>query len=365
MLPFLHLAMRPLSATEAISPAIERTRDLLARPFRLGTYLKICLVACLGGIGSFNFNTSGGNGNVHSLPPSVLAFLLAFVVVIAIVSLIVGLILLYIGSRLQLVLVEMVGTRQKIVGPLWRKFGGTVWRWIGLRLLFFLLCAAVVAAFAVPIVLYFGISFRHGFHHPVFSIATIILLVLAALVFLFAFMALYLLLHDFALPSFALEDVPISEALRRVRGLVSAEPGPVALFLFLQVLLTIVASIGIEIAIFLVLLISAIPFVILGFILYFALHQAGAAGMAVLIATAVLGGIIYIAWAICIGIAGLGPVQIFSQAYALYFLGGRYPLLGDLLDRSALPPITPYPAYPAPGPFPPHGTAPPPAPLAG
>jgi hypothetical protein len=46
-------------------------------------------------------------------------------------------------------------------------------------------------------------------------------------------------------------------------------------------------------------------------------------------------------------------------AYSLYFLGGRYPILGDLLDRSmpAFPyapiypmPSTPYPVPPSPAP---------------
>jgi hypothetical protein len=40
------------------------------------------------------------------------------------------------------------------------------------------------------------------------------------------------------------------------------------------------------------------------------------------------------------------------DAYAIYFLGGRYPLLGDLLDRSTPPPpsplLIPYAAYPPP-----------------
>jgi len=37
--------MRPLSAIECISPAMGRTRDLMGRPFRLRTFLKIAAVA--------------------------------------------------------------------------------------------------------------------------------------------------------------------------------------------------------------------------------------------------------------------------------------------------------------------------------
>jgi hypothetical protein len=45
----------------------------------------------------------------------------------------------------------------------------------------------------------------------------------------------------------------------------------------------------------------------------------------------------------------------FLEAYTLYFLGGRYPMLGDLLTASTPPPPPPppapvYPAYVAPPP---------------
>jgi hypothetical protein len=58
-------------------------------------------------------------------------------------------------------------------------------------------------------------------------------------------------------------------------------------------------------------------------------------------------------------------VLTFGQAYALYFLGGRYPLLGDLLDRSTPPPAYAYPAGfpPTPPQYPPPQPGPPVAPI--
>ena len=42
----------------------------------------------------------------------------------------------------------------------------------------------------------------------------------------------------------------------------------------------------------------------------------------------------------------IGPVFAYLDAYAHYYLGGRYPLLGNLLDLSApLPPPSPVRAY--------------------
>lgn len=65
---------------------------------------------------------------------------------------------------------------------------------------------------------------------------------------------------------------------------------------------------------------------------------------------ALLGLIVAVAWyVVCLGytlMLTIGPVFTLLTAYSLYFLGGRYPLLGDLLDRST-PPLSFYPvAYP-------------------
>jgi hypothetical protein len=53
----------------------------------------------------------------------------------------------------------------------------------------------------------------------------------------------------------------------------------------------------------------------------------------------------------------LGTGLTFMESYALYFLGGRYPMLGYLLDRSTPPPpvysYSPPPSYYAPPVIPP------------
>src|SRR6476469_8539272 len=130
--------MRPLSATECISPAIQRAKDLLARPFRVGTYLKLTALAFfaeLGG-GSCNIGAPGNRHGGHGLPAGFAAFLLAFAVVVGVVALLLWLVFLYISSRLQLVLVEIVATRQQYVSPFWRKQGPTTWQWLGVKLLY-------------------------------------------------------------------------------------------------------------------------------------------------------------------------------------------------------------------------------------
>ena len=59
---------------------------------------------------------------------------------------------------------------------------------------------------------------------------------------------------------------------------------------------------------------------------------------------------------------GLGALLTFFEAYNLYFLGGRYPMLGDLLEQST-PPVSvatqlpPGPPYSYPPPNIPHNNA--------
>lgn len=257
--------MRPLSASEAIGPALERTQGLLTRPFRFKTFLKIAAVAFfaeMGGNLNSNFsNLSNRSGNgAHSVPPALLAFIIAFAVIIGLISLVIGLILLYIGSRLQLVLIEMVATRQTYVAPLWRKYGTTVWRWIGLKLLFFLCILVVTLPLTIPVILFFvhhahsGGNLFSGLH-----IAQMILYFSGAFLVLLVIGAIYLLVRDLALPFLALENRSIRDSLERLRAIVAAEPGQIAIYVILRMLLGFVFGLGAELAAGLILLVSLIP----------------------------------------------------------------------------------------------------------
>lgn len=359
--------MRPLSASEAIGPALERTRDVLGRPFRFGTFLKIAAVAFFAEIGGgFNLSFPSRSGGMHGVPPAALAFIVAFAVIFAVVSLTIGLILLYVSSRFQLVLLELVASRQTYIAPLWRKYGRTTWRWIGLKVAFFLSMLLVVAVIASPGIVFF-VRRMHGTGGPFsgLSFPLIFLLIATGFLILVVLFAAYALLRDFALPFLAFEDVSIAESLRRLRAMLAAEPGDIALFLLLRLLLGVIFAIGGEMVVALGLLLSIIPFALVGGGLWLALHKAGAAGIAVLVGLAIVGGLALFCWMVVVLIGALGSVYTFIQAYALYFLGGRYPLLGNLLDRSTPPPSYPpaasFPAYPAPY-YPPPQMSPPGAP---
>lgn len=338
--------MRPLSASECITPAIERTKSLLFRPFQWRHFLKLTAVAFFAEIGGAG--SSGGSHGRTGIPgtsPASQATIFAVLLAVFLALLVIGLILLYVGSRLQLVLLEVVATRQTIIAPIWRKYSRLTWRWIGLKLLFFLLCGLILLATLAPVII--GMI-RHlpsngqpptaaFFSHIVLFVGAILLVVLVV-------GSAYLLLRDLSLPFLALEDLPISETLSRLRSIVEAAPGEIALYLLLRFLLGLVAAIAAEILIFLILLVSLIPFAIVGGVLWLALHHAGTVGTAALIAAAIVGGLVLLVWMTCVGIGLIGTVFVFTQSYALYFLGGRYPLLGNILE----PPQFPYPTPPPP-----------------
>lgn len=116
--------MRPLSATDAFTPALDRTKAML-QPFSLKLWLKLGLVALIAEMGmqffvppagSPSHSSSSGIGASGSVNP----LLFTALIVGAVVGGILCLVFLYFGSRMQLVLMEMVATRSTLVGPSWR-----------------------------------------------------------------------------------------------------------------------------------------------------------------------------------------------------------------------------------------------------
>ncbi len=93
---------------------------------------------------------------------------------------------------------------------------------------------------------------------------------------------------------------------------------------------------------------------ILGALAYFVLHSAGSVGIAIMILVFVMLGLVFFA-AIFIGsFMTVGYVLTFIQAYALYFLGGRNPKVGEYLA-----PFWPQPPYTFTPPQPPPAFNPP------
>jgi hypothetical protein len=346
--------MRPLSATEAISPAIERARTVLFNPFKPGRTWKLSITAYLSTLGMFYLPTSVFSFAAGaSQPHKSMAALLLSAGLSAIIS-IVSFVFFIIGVRMEFVLFDIVLLNEKFVAPSWRRHVPHSWRWVGFKLLFSLAVSALCGPF-----LYFAyarlfprIVIAHSAATPgqlpphfFATLASIYLII--GIPFGLA-MLISAVLTNFALPSVALDDTTVREALRRTFSLFSAEPGAVSLFIGLKAVLAIAAFLAMETVILIAEILCFIPIGLVALAGWFLFRSAGDIGHILMVVGAVILLIVFAVIAIYISTVAVGSVYVFFQAYALYFLGGRYPTLGNLLE----PPYQPVTYAPPPPPLP-------------
>ena len=351
--------MRPLSAIEAIGPAWNHTSRLLSAPRRWGLLLKIGFVACIAQVGGCNGSFNGSGSRLHDAAPRVLqnispaaiAAMVAAAFAVGVVLLVVWLVLLYVGSRLQFVLFEVVLRSDTTIGPIWRRYSAATWRWIGLKLLFFVVAFLCAAPVMVPFAIHLlhnlpshdgGSSQMISFVLGIMGMAGVV--VLAVLII----GAGYTLLADFGLPSMALESTSFTETVNRVLRLIRAEPMQVFVYLVMHVLMRFAGVLCAQIALVFATLVALIPLGGVAAGLWFLLHQGGAGSHVVMIAGWVVLGALLLILMLIAGFMLVGYVLTFLQAYALYFLGGRYQRVGAYLEPFVAPPIPVYvppPAY--------------------
>src|ERR1700733_2474600 len=298
--------MIALSAAQAISPAIERTKHFLFRPFRLGRFLKLTLVAFLteGGMASCNFGNHLPSGDTpglnHPLPPlnmphmpmPAMAIVIGVFIAIAVIGIPIVLLLSYLLIRLRFSFFDCVLRQQPFIAPAWRHYHRQALRYLGLAVCIGLAFWVVLGAAGYAIYQHFkplfqaiGSSHAPGFADflPAIGVGLLVLL-LTGIAGYFVETAL----SYFVLPHMALEDASIQDSLTDVWGDIEAEPWQFLFFLLLRFLLTIAASIIAVIALI-------IPFVVLGGIglVLVLLLKAASGGLAVLFgvpAAILLGG---------------------------------------------------------------------------
>src|SRR4029078_1688163 len=145
--------MRALSAAEAISPAINRTREFLfAPPFRWPTFLKLCLVAAITeGLGS-NLQSNANKNHASSDGPGPMAFhfspqIIAAIVAMSLLMLVVVLLIFYVMIRLRFAYFHCLVTNTRLIKPGWNLYRPQANRffrmnlWVGLC---FVLMAALM-----------------------------------------------------------------------------------------------------------------------------------------------------------------------------------------------------------------------------
>jgi hypothetical protein len=332
--------MSAVSAANAVSLAIQRTRDFLFRPFSWGTFLKLGLVAIITeGLGSsFNSSSRRGSSSGHGPVSSPFNFTpdrVAMAVAAIALALVLCVWVFYLITRLRFAYFHCLIHNTKLIRPGWALYRAPAKRFFGLNLLvgfFFLL---LVALLAIP----FAAGFWRLFHeippggHVDFGLLLVLVLPLIPIIIVLALTGLLadLVLRDWMLPHYALDDATAGEAWAEVWAHFMAEKKQFFVYVLLRVALPMAAMA----IVFMVLLIPgailAGAFAAFGY----GLHSgfAGATGGAAVAGSLLQAffGLVAFALLLLAGICLGGPVSTGIREYALVFYGGRYQELENAL----------------------------------
>ena len=329
-----------LYAIDAIGDAFDATREFLF-PFDRGHWLRLALIVFfVGGTGS-GFNFQASSPNVPSSPstpgsPSS-AFgvspdtLVAILLVIAAVVVVFIFAFIFIGSVMEFVFVEALRSDDVSIRRNFRRYWRRGFRLFGFRLLFGLLTLAVIA---IPFVVVF-VSLFNGSDPNVGAILGAVFL-LIAVVFLVAVIAgvIYGFTTMFVVPIMLVENCGVLSAWRRFWPTLRGQWKQYALYVLVELGLSIVAGIGVLLFDLLILVILAIPF---GLLAGLVLFVGGGFGNLSMIGVVVL-GILAVVFGLSVFVALLlvqVPVQTYFRYYALFVLGDTDDAFDLIPDRRA------------------------------
>jgi len=355
----------PISAVDAISPALLHTKRQLFQPFRFGQWTKLAVVGLLAGeLGSGACNRSfiqipvprgdsgrhflGQAGSMQNWSMPDLAIYAGLIVALVASALVLGIILMYVSSVMRFILFDSVLAQDCRVGEGWSRRQGPGFRYFVWKLLyllaslaFFAVVIGIPAAFAVT-----GGWFKEPGEHVGPLILAGILLFLLMVIFAVVAGVVFVLTKDFVVPQMALEGVGAFEGWRRLWAMMQAEKGDYAIYIVMKIVLAIVATVVIAIVTAIVAVFFVVPTVVFGAVGVLAGKSAGLTWNAGTITLAVVVGCILLFCFLYLVSLVSVPAIVFFPAYSIYFFAGRYPALSAAL----------YPAPPVPVPS--LGTAP-------
>ena len=340
-----------ISAVEAFSPAIEWTRRLLFRPFRLGVWLRFAVLGWLTG------EVGGGGGSQlnlplqyfreigarHLRPPPHFPFSLWPLFLLLAVALgVLLLLLLYAGSVLRFALLEAVITgrvrlREGFVR--WRQPGLRlfVWRLVFSLLLFFLLLAVVGAAVFLA---WATGAFKEPRAHIAFLVLGGFLLFGVLFAIFVAGTSIWVLTKDFVVPIMALERVGPGAGWSRLLPMLRAKPGSYLGYLGFKILLALGSGMLLAVVSFILVLVLLVPAGIVALLGYLLLRGGGLVWNAATLTAVIVGGSILLAIFVMLLAFASVPIVVFFQCFVLQFFAGRF----DRLAEWMYPPPSPPPA---------------------
>jgi hypothetical protein len=331
--------MPAISAVDSISTAIQRTRQLLFRPFSWGTYLKLGLVAIVTeGLGS-NLRSHNGQSSGHipmlDAPFSFPAERIATAVAATLLSAILFAWLFYLLTRLRFAFFHCLVHNTREIRPGWfiyaaqatRFFWMNLWVGFGFVALIFLIALPFIGGF-----LRLLREMRHG-GPPDFGLLLSLLLPLIPIFVLLALAGVLadVILRDWMLPHFALDNATFAEAWGQVWAHIKAERQQFLAYALLRVVLPLIAAIAAFVVLLIPGLILAGSLAMVEYGLHSAFADASGGSAAVVMMLQVFFGVLAFGFLVLASICIGGPVSTATREYALIFYGGRYRKLGDIL----------------------------------
>jgi hypothetical protein len=359
----------PISAVDAVNPAIEHTKQQLLKPFRINQWAKLALVGFLagelssgGGCNAPSFPGlphKGGNGphmgdlsglHLPHFDPATVALVITLVVAGALLF---GILFMYLSSMMRFVLFDSVVTKRCEIRESWRRRHAA-----GIRLFFWHILLAVISwgvmlvMIGIPALIAFSLGW---FSDPGEHVAPLVLggifVFPVFFVVVIATLVVTVLTKDFVVPQMALEDISAIEGWRRLVPMIKSEIGSYAAYIGMKIVLSMGAAIifGIATAVAVVLLL--IPAALIGLAVILAGKAAGLTWTPIVIAWGVVA--VIIAFVVILYVVSFVSVPgiVFFPAYALYFFAARYPALNAILHPAPLLPPPPPPFLPPPEPI--------------
>jgi hypothetical protein len=346
--------MPAISAANAVSPAIQRTKELLFKPFNWATYLKLGLVAIIteGGGGNLNsgshHGTSSGNGpslsgpNLHApfhLAPEWIALIVAAVLLALLISIVV----FYLVTRLRFAFFHCLIHNTREIRPGWWLYGAQAWRFFWLNIVVGFCFVLVLVAIALPFISGFARLFHEHQQSGNLNVGLLLSLLLPLiplfLLFILTCIVADVILRDWMLPHIALDDATAGEAWAQVWARIRAEKRQFLAYVLLRLVLPVLAVIALFILLIIPGLVLAGSLAAVEFGLHSAFADATGASALVGLLLEVFFGVLAFGFALLASICLGGPISTATREYALVFYGGRYRALGEILYPPQMPPL--------------------------
>jgi len=349
----------PISAIDAVGPALQHTKEQLLHPFRGAEWVKLAFVGFLAGElssggcngSSFRSPTRPTSGQHFSFPHVNLLLYASLIALLIVLAVILWIVLLYVSSVMRFVLFDSIIAKRCEIRRYWSQRHGAGLRYFVWQLLFTLaMTVSMTVLVGIPAAFALAAGWlKEPRQHLLPLILGGMLLFFVVVVFILLSLMVHVLTKDFVVPEMALENISAIEGWRRLLPRLQSEKGSYAGYLGLKIVMAFGAAVIVGIATFIVILVLLIPAGGFGVVAVMLGKTAGLSWNLYTITLAVVVGCVVLAVLFFVMSLISVPAIVFFPAYSVYFFASRYPPL-DVLLRPA-PPAMASPSFLPPEPI--------------